>query len=111
MFERSLSDDGWTVATAENGALALEQVSQNSPDLILLDLMMPVMDGFEFLFEFRRQKAHRSIPVIVVTAKDLNDDERLLLNGGVRQIVEKGVLKREELLEQVREFVNQYGAR
>jgi signal transduction histidine kinase/CheY-like chemotaxis protein len=106
MFGRSLSDDGWSVDTAENGATALEQVSAHPPDLVLLDLMMPVMDGFEFLFEFRRRKELRSVPVIVVTAKDLTDDERLLLNGGVRQIVEKSDLNREELLEQVREFVD-----
>jgi signal transduction histidine kinase/DNA-binding response OmpR family regulator len=111
MFGRSLSEDGWTVDTAENGARALDQVSAHPPDLVLLDLMMPVMDGFEFLFEFRRRKEHRSVPVIVITAKDLTDDERLLLNGGVRQIVEKGVLNSEQLLEQVREFVIQHGAR
>ena len=105
LFGTALSEAGWTVDEARDGAKALECVSLRAPDIVLLDLMMPVMNGFEFLFEFRRQKDFRSVPVIVVTAKDLTDDERLLLNGGMVRIVKKGGLNREQLLEQVREFV------
>jgi signal transduction histidine kinase/DNA-binding response OmpR family regulator len=110
MFSRSLSEDGWTVDEAENGVEALEYVSDRQPDLVLLDLMMPVMDGFEFLWAFRYRDDCRSVPVIVVTAKDLSEEERHQLDGTVERIVEKGRLDRDQLLDQVREFVRLHGA-
>ena len=108
-FQRALSDDGWTVATAENGAVALEEASEHVPDLVLLDLMMPVMDGFEFVMHFRKLAGCSTTPVIVVTAKDLDKKERESLLGHVERIVEKGALTREQILKQVRETVSQYG--
>jgi signal transduction histidine kinase/DNA-binding response OmpR family regulator len=108
LFGKSLSEAGWTVDEAEDGARALECISLRRPDIVLLDLMMPVMDGFEFLVEFRYGEDHRSIPIIVVTAKDLTEEERQLLNGGVDRIIEKGGLSRERMLEQVREFVEKH---
>jgi len=104
LFRRSLEEDGWTVEEAENGAMALERSSERRPNLVLLDLMMPVMDGFEFLLEFRGREDCRSVPIIVVTAKDLTGEDRQRLVGGVEKIVEKGALTRSQLLEQVREF-------
>jgi CheY-like chemotaxis protein len=93
------------VDEAENGAIALEHVEKNPPDLILLDLMMPVMDGFEFVLHFRKLEGCGDVPIIVVTAKDLDPSERKLLNGGVERIVEKGGLSRSDLLKQVRELM------
>jgi CheY-like chemotaxis protein len=110
LFNRSLTDDGWTVDEAENGAVALERVGDRRPDLVLLDLMMPVMDGFEFVMHFRKQEGCLEIPVIVVTAKDLDQKDRERLAGGVERIVEKGALTKTELLKQVRELVNQHDA-
>jgi signal transduction histidine kinase/CheY-like chemotaxis protein len=108
LFRRSLEEGGWTVDEAENGAQALELSSDRRPDLVLLDLMMPVMDGFDFLLEFRNQKDRRSVPIIVITAKDLNEEDRKRLVGGVERIVEKGALTRSQLLEHVRELVAAY---
>jgi len=108
LFRRSLEEGGWTVDEAENGAQALELSSDRRPDLVLLDLMMPVMDGFDFLLEFRNQKDRRSVPIIVVTAKDLTEEDRKRLVGGVERIVEKGALTRSQLLEHVRELVAAY---
>jgi PAS domain S-box-containing protein len=108
LFVRSLEGDGWSSDEAENGAIALERVAENRPDLILLDLMMPVMDGFEFVHHFRKLEGCSEIPIIVVTAKDLDQKDRELLNGGVERIVEKGGLTRTELLAQVRELVAQH---
>jgi len=105
LFCRALEGDGWTVAEAENGAIALERASARKPDLILLDLMMPVMDGFEFVHHYRHLDGGASTPIIVVTAKDLDQDERQRLFGGVERIVEKGALTRDQLLQQVREMV------
>ncbi len=108
LFKRSLTDDGWTVDEAENGAIALERVADRPPDLVLLDLMMPVMDGFEFVLHFRKLEGCLETPIIVVTAKDLDQKERDRLAGGVERIVEKGALTKSELLKQVRELVVQH---
>ena len=63
---RALEENGWDVSEAENGAIGLERVSERKPDLILLDLMMPVMDGFDFVVTLRQKKENRSIPIIVI---------------------------------------------
>jgi PAS domain S-box-containing protein len=110
LFRRALEDDSWTVAEAENGAVALGRVEEQKPDLVLLDLMMPVMDGFEFVMHFRKLEGCSATPVIVVTAKDLSQKERQSLNGGVERIVEKGALTKQQLLAQVRNLVSQHGA-
>ena len=64
VIRRTLEGDGWQVIEAANGRLALAAVSQTVPDLILLDLMMPEMDGFEFVAELRRNEAWRKVPEI-----------------------------------------------
>jgi CheY-like chemotaxis protein len=109
LFQRALSEDGWSVDEAENGAIALELAKKNRPDLVLLDLMMPVMDGFEFAMLFRKLEGCRLTPVIVVTAKDLDQREREMLLGRVERIVEKGALTRQQLLKQVKELMSQHG--
>ena len=104
LLRRVLTDDGWEVAEADNGAVALERIGLRCPDLILLDLMMPVMDGFEFLAEFRKQRQRSSVPIIVITAKDLTAQDRSRLNGDVVRILQKGAQTNEELLQEVRDF-------
>ena len=93
MLRRTLENDGWTVSEAANGRVALERVRESVPDLILLDLMMPEMDGFEFVAELRKNDAWRSIPVVVVTAKDLTPEDRQRLEGNVREVFQKGELQ------------------
>jgi signal transduction histidine kinase/DNA-binding response OmpR family regulator len=105
MLRRRLEREKWTVIEAENGRAALQQMEQNLPELILLDLMMPEMDGFDFLEELRKHERWRSIPVIVVTAKELTEEDRRRLNGSVEKILQKGGYGREELLREVRELV------
>jgi CheY-like chemotaxis protein len=75
------------------------------PRLILLDLMMPVMDGFGFLAEMRTNPEWQQIPVIVVTAKDLTAEDRARLSGCVEEVLEKNAYSREQLLKQVHEAV------
>jgi signal transduction histidine kinase/CheY-like chemotaxis protein len=99
--QRALERDGWSVTPAENGRVALARLAEQSPDAVLLDLMMPEMDGFEFLAELRRQAAWRDIPVVVLTAKDLTEEDRRRLNGEVERIIEKGAYGRDELLDEV----------
>jgi len=81
---------------------SLERVREDQPELILLDLMMPEMDGFEFLLELRRVAAWRDIPVVVVSAKDLTEEDRRRLSGDADSILQKGAYTRQELREQVR---------
>jgi CheY-like chemotaxis protein len=85
-----LTKDGWSVQTAENGRVALEKVRSIRPGLVLLDLMMPEMDGFAFIEEFRKLPAAGDVPVIVLTAKDLTGEDRKRLNGHVKRIMAKG---------------------
>ena len=74
---------GWQVSEAANGEIAVEALTAKRPDVIILDLIMPKMDGFEFLDELRSRPDWHDIPVVVITAKDLTDKDRNRLNGGV----------------------------
>ena len=105
ILARTLEKSGWTVSRACNGQEALDLMAAVRPGLILLDLMMPVMDGFGFLAALRAQSEWQHIPVIVVTAKDLTEDDRNRLNGMVEDVLAKNACSREELLKHVREVV------
>jgi CheY-like chemotaxis protein len=101
LMRHILEQEGWVVAEAENGRVALAKLADNCPELIVLDLMMPEMDGFSFLEALRQRAPWRLIPVVVVTAKDLTAEDRQRLNGYVQYIVRKGSHTREELLQEV----------
>jgi CheY-like chemotaxis protein len=105
LLVRVLEQEGWSVREAADGRAALAQVAAERPQLILLDLMMPEMDGFEFVQELHKQPGGHSIPVIVITAKDITLEDRLRLSGYVKQILEKGAYSRDDLLSAVKEMV------
>ena len=109
MMARTLAKDGWEVSEASNGQEALDILADLHPQLILLDLMMPVLDGFEFLTALRARPECQHIPVIVVTAKDLTNEDRLRLKGRVEQVLEKNAYTLEQLLQSVSEAVAVYG--
>jgi ammonium transporter, Amt family len=102
---RQLEAAGWSVEEAEDGRMALERIAARRPALIILDLMMPVLDGFAVVSELQSSAEWRDIPVVVVTGKDMTRAERDVLNGGVRRIIQKGSLDREALLAEVRGLV------
>jgi signal transduction histidine kinase/CheY-like chemotaxis protein/ligand-binding sensor domain-containing protein len=102
MLRRALTKDGWQVLEAGNGRLALERLNGLVPALILLDLMMPEMDGFEFMQQLRQRPDCRRVPVVVITAKDITDDDRRRLNGNVARILRKSTLSLQELVTEVR---------
>ena len=77
------------MAEADNGQVALDRLGEAPPSAILLDLMMPEMDGFEFLDEIHRHDEWRNIPVIVITARDITAEDRARLNGWVESIIQK----------------------
>jgi CheY-like chemotaxis protein len=105
LLGRTLNAAGYTVVGAENGRVALERLRELAPSVILLDLMMPEMDGFEFLAALRGHEAWRGSPVVVVTARDLSSEDRERRNGRVERILQKGAYGREALLEEVRALV------
>ena len=85
--------------------MALERMAEKQPELILLDLMLPEMDGFAFIEALRQRDAWRAIPIIVVTAMDLTPEDRQRLNGYVERILQKGASSRAEFLREVRDLV------
>jgi CheY-like chemotaxis protein len=88
---RHLDRLGWTIAEAADGSDALEWLARNTPPaMILLDLMMPGMDGFAFLEEMANHPEWHDIPIVILTAKQLGAAERELLAGRTRDIIEKG---------------------
>jgi CheY-like chemotaxis protein/anti-sigma regulatory factor (Ser/Thr protein kinase) len=101
----ALEQRGWIVTEATDGRDALKRLNEARPDAIILDLMMPEMDGFEFLEEMRRKAEWRDIPVVVVTARDLTAEDRDRLNGGVERIIQK--TDRDEMLREVRSVLAQ----
>ncbi|HEU4322192.1 MAG TPA: response regulator [Roseiflexaceae bacterium] len=111
MMRRALEKEGWLVQEASNGRLALERMGEIQPDLILLDLMMPEMDGFGFIGELNKHPDWSNIPIIIVTAKDITQDDRLRLNGHVERILQKGAYSRNRLLDEVRGLVLTYTRR
>ena len=96
---QALEPIGWKVSEAENGQAAVEALAAARADVIILDLMMPKMDGFEFLDELRSRPDWQDIPVVVITAKDLTEEDRDRLNGGVERIIQKS--DRDEMLRQL----------
>ncbi|MEP6715599.1 MAG: response regulator [Terriglobia bacterium] len=98
MAVQSLVREGWRAIEAKDGREGLEKMEATKPHLILLDLMMPGMDGFEFALQVRRNESWRQIPIVVLTAKDLTAEDRARLNGNVEKVVRKGAVTREELL-------------
>ena len=110
LLREALSNEGWSVMEAENGRVALDRLDEQRPGLVVLDLMMPEMDGFEFLAELRRDDMLKDVPVIVVTAADLTREDRERLSGGVEHVLQKSGYSGEELLREVRQLSATYAA-
>ena len=105
LLRRILHDAGWTVQTATQGAEGLAVLRDQPPDLILTDLMMPEMDGFESIRQVRAGTPGATIPIIVLTARDLDPRDRAHLNGYVARILQKGQYRREELLQDMQRTI------
>jgi adenylate cyclase len=95
----------WTVREAENGREALKRIHENKPDVILLDLMMPEMDGFAVVAALQKEAGWQDIPVIVITARDLDAKDRERLNAGVQFVLVKERFKPADLVERIRWLV------
>jgi CheY-like chemotaxis protein len=71
------------------------------PRIIVLDLMMPEKDGFEFIEELRRNESYRGVTTIVLTAKDLTDEDRLRLSGHVQKVLQKGAFSLDRIAQEI----------
>ena len=102
---RIFSGSGWTVAEAGDGEEGMARVGEQQPDLIVLDLMMPRMNGFEFLGHLRADATCDKVPVVVLTAADLSAEDRKRLNGGILDVLQKDGEAREDLVVRIREIL------
>ena len=108
VLRRTLAKANWSVAEAASGAECLDSLERLRPGVVLLDLMMPGMDGFEVLETMRRHEAWADIPVIVVTAKDLTHEETAWLRGSAEKVVQKGAYDRAELVRVIQGMIDRH---
>jgi DNA-binding response OmpR family regulator len=111
MLSRQLKTKNWQVIEAGNGQEALIKLENHTPGLILSDLMMPEMDGFELVHRLKQDERWCSIPVVILTAKSITNEERQKLNGGVNKIFEKGSYQRSILFDELSNLLNEAIAR
>ncbi|MHC1780283.1 MAG: ATP-binding protein [Bacteroidales bacterium] len=101
-----LEEEGYTIEVAHNGAEALDKIGQKIPDAVVLDLMMPEMDGFEALRRIRSMDKTSKLPVLILTAKYLSKEElSFLKHNNVQQLIRKGNISKEDLLNAISELV------
>lgn len=102
-----LEECDYKVLVADSGTKALEMVDAERPDAIVLDLMMPEVDGFEVLRVLREEDRTATIPVLILTAKHITkDDLRSLKRNNVQQLIHKGVVNKNELLLSIQHMLN-----
>ena len=101
-----LALDGWTVKAVQSAESAFSTMGENPPVLIMLDLMMPEMDGFEFLNQLQHNPRWSDIPVVVISGKQLSVEEHRQLQGRVAKVVNKAAYHHDELLDKVYHIVN-----
>ncbi len=111
MMEKLLAREGWQVEAAENGQQALEKLKHQLPDLILTDLMMPEMDGFQLLRHLRENPAWHDIPVVVLTAKELTAAERVQLDSAAQNTFIKGAYEKEQFLSEIHQLLEPKASR
>jgi signal transduction histidine kinase/DNA-binding response OmpR family regulator len=101
-----IEESGYAIQTARNGREALNEIERSRPDLIVLDLMLPEVDGFEVVHRLSLNAEWRAIPIILLTARDLSHEERRALDIGAARIIQKGNFSRDELLAEISLLVN-----
>ena len=107
LLSAMLEAEGYTTVLAASGKQALDILSRVSPSAILLDLLMPEMDGFEVLRRIREDRMSRDLPVFILTAKDLTEQDLSNLAGQTRALFLKGDAWREALLAQLRRAIRE----
>jgi CheY-like chemotaxis protein len=95
----------YKIYEAPDGTKGIELIRSKKPDLILLDLMMPHVDGFTVIDTIKSDQELRDIPIIVITAKDLTSEDRRRLSGRVESLLQKGEFMEDELFESISDFL------
>ena len=99
LVKAALAKKNFEVLVAENGSVGLEKAKSSSPDLIMLDLIIPDKNGFEILAELKQDEELNTIPVVVITAKDLSENEKqMLISNDVASMWQKGKFDRQKLI-------------
>ncbi|MDH3215208.1 MAG: response regulator [Candidatus Krumholzibacteria bacterium] len=104
ILEFSLGAEGFQVITANNGELAIEKARREKPDLIVLDIMMPVLDGYETLKRLKSDSETKDMPVILLTAKGRDVDKRLGFEVGATDYIVKP-FSPSRLIERIEEII------
>jgi len=104
ILDFSLGAEGFEVITANNGELAIEKAKQEKPDLIVLDIMMPVLDGYETCRRLKREAETKTIPVVLLTAKGRDVDKRLGYEVGAVDYIVKP-FSPNRLIERIQEIL------
>jgi len=110
LISKLLGEQGYLITKAYDGQQAIESVKCSRPNLIILDLMMPNVNGFEVIEYLKRGKETRQIPIIVLTGRELTRKQAHDLNGKVERILKKGILGMEEILETVNRTLETFRA-
>ena len=105
MLSRRLVKRGYEVAIAVDGEQGVAMARSEAPALILMDMSLPGLDGWEATRQIKAAPETRAIPIVVITARDLSRDDHERLNGYVQKILQKGAHGRDQLLAEVRELV------
>jgi CheY-like chemotaxis protein len=105
VFRAILESAGFEVKIADNGELALESGMQRRPDIILLDMMMPVMDGYETARHIVAEPYFDGVPILALTAKAMKGDAEKTLEAGCDDYMSKPV-RRKDLLERVAQWLS-----
>jgi CheY-like chemotaxis protein len=103
LIRRILQSQGnYTIFEATNGKEAVEVINREIPNLVILDLMMPEMDGFSVMDALRKKPETAEIPIIVLTAKELTQNEKIRLQGHIQKLMQKGDFLTDDLLDEVK---------
>lgn len=108
LVRQLLEDEAYQIQSAADGQAALQAISRQPPDIILLDLLMPRLDGFGVIEQLRRTPQHRDIPILVLTAKTLTDAESVQLRQSVSKVIQKRGLERDALIQELRNALQTY---
>jgi CheY-like chemotaxis protein len=106
LLVQMLDEHGFDVSSATDGAEALESLRKHPHDIVLLDLLLPTVDGFQIIDEIRKDPALEPIPIIVITGAELDADTRRRLQGQVERVLKKGLYSRDQVFREIQSFLS-----
>ena len=109
-YKNKLTPEGYLVTTASNGLEALKCLSNEIPDIILLDLMMPVMDGFKVLQAVKSDERLKAIPVIIFSAKGAPEEIEKAIKLGASDFLIKATTTPNKVLDKIKQVLNKTGS-